>query len=458
MRAQWIHSRQVLAAPDWRPAFHFSGAAWLNERAHDWPPLGASGDCLDGWRVSMNPGSRAYDPLVEQAPVYRLRHVEPMDLRTEAEHWKSPLLAGQPFCVQPGDLVVRRVGSVAAALVSALHRRHPVDANLGIIRLKAQGPGQVLWTAYCLNQPHYRDYLEASATVTDLVRVGLRALAEMPIAPKPEGLDTLAEHYADALNRYAQSFEQLFRLRRQVSDWTLALLPDLAPFMDEGLTARRWTWFAPEDLGDQLSIATAEQRQAARTLAQTGLTAPLGRLAQISPREPRVTKPQGCLALRIGDLDQHLGIAEHLSSRTDLAWRTQTRALTQFDVLVSTFVGEPKVAFVPEPVGDCILPSEQLVTLCFHRAQGAYALLMESALVRAQWSRLATGQVQRFVPPGAVGQVVLPVPEQDLAETWHAALVDLMAKRRESRGRMEEVLAQVAQLYDAIHPAIGARA
>ena len=82
---------------------------------------------------------------------------------------------------------------------------------------------------------------------------------------------------------------------------------------------------------------------------------------------------------------------------------------------------------------------------------------MESALVRAQWVRLATGSVQRFVQPAAVDQLVLPVPDQGLAERWHASLVELMAKRRAARRRMEALLADVGRLYDAIHPAIEVR-
>ncbi|WP_295390172.1 hypothetical protein [uncultured Thiodictyon sp.] len=455
MKADWIAADQVVLADDWRPDYQLSRAAWLGRHAGEWAPLGRLGGCLDGWRVSSNPAASGYDPRIECAPVYRLRHIEPMELRTQAEHWLPPLLAEEPFCVQPMDVILRRVGSVAAALVSELHRRHPVDANLGIIRGLA--PDQALWTAYCLNQPHYRDYLETSGSITELVRVGLRHIAGMPIAPKPAGMNALAQDYFEALNRDSQSFEQLFRLRRELSDWLAERLPDTAAFMSGSLATRRWARFAPEDLSDQLNMAVAEQHQMVRTLQETGLAAPLGSLAQIAPREPREANPETCRALRISDLDQQFGIAPRLAGRPELAWRTQVRPLAQFDVLLSTFAADPKVAFVAEPVTECILPSEQLITLCFHRFQGAFALLMESALVRAQWVRLATGSVQRFVQPAAVDQLVLPVPDQGLAERWHASLVDLMAKRRAARHRMDALLAEVGRLYDAIHPAIEAR-
>ncbi len=185
---------------------------------------------------------------------------------------------------------------------------------------------------------------------------------------------------------------------------------------------------------------------------------PLGSLARISPRRPRVVKPETCRVLRISDLDQQLGIGQHLARRADVAWRTQVCAVAQFDVLVSTFAADPKVAFLAEPVNRCILPTEQLITFCFHRHQGAYALLMESRFARSQWARLATGSVQRFVQPAAAEQVVLPVPDRGLAERWHGTLVDLLVKRREMRRRMDALLAEVGRLYAAIHPAIEIRA
>jgi hypothetical protein len=452
LKANWVQARQVLASPDWRPAYHFSAAAWLNGRADAWPRLGAFAECVDGWRVSTNPASNAYDPRVETAPIYRLRHIEPMELRTETEHWRPPAIAEESFCVQPLDVLLRRVGTVAAAPVSELHHRHPVDANLGIVR--GLTVGQALWTAYCLNQPHYRDFLEASGSITALVRVGLRQIAEMPIAPKPDTVDALAERYFAALSRANQSLEQLFRLRETVEEWLADQWPDLLPLLDAQHEGHRWHWFAVEDLDDRFDMTAAEQRRLARKLQETGSAAPLGSLARINPREPRASRPPQCRALRLADLDPHFGISEHLPDRQQMAWRTQTRALAQYDVLISSFAGDPRVAFVPDPATGCILPTEQIITLCFHRFQGAYALLMESALVRAQWARLATGSVQHFVPPASASQLTVPIPEPVLAAAWHHELLEIMAKRRTAQRQIDEALSAVGRLYATLHPTV----
>lgn len=99
--------------------------------------------------------------------------------------WNSPFCSNDlTACVATGDVVVRRVGYVGAALVSSWHRHHPVDANIVILRgLDAR---QAVWVAYCLNQPLYLNYLQQSAAISSMVRVGLKQPAKMPLADRPE--------------------------------------------------------------------------------------------------------------------------------------------------------------------------------------------------------------------------------------------------------------------------------
>ena len=120
MKAEWIQAGQFGVTADWRPSYHFSQAMRLSLLGVGWPLLRDQATCFDGWRVSTNPASTAYDARVETAPVYRLRHVGGMLLHTDAEHWKTPEVSDQAFCVQPYDVLVRKVGRVKAALVSEL--------------------------------------------------------------------------------------------------------------------------------------------------------------------------------------------------------------------------------------------------------------------------------------------------------------------------------------------------
>ncbi len=451
MRIGWIDPKQMVTAWDWRPIFHLSPAMYLERLGAHWSRLGGSAECLDGWRVSSNPASVAYDERVEMAPIYRMRHVGDTQLLTEAKHWEAPVVVGEPFCVRPNDVLVRKVGKVGAAPVNELHRRHPVDANVAIVR--GLEPAMALWVAYCLNRPLYRAYLERLEGMTNLPRVGLKQLGSMPVAPPPAGFGEFARRYAQYLMDFDQAQDRLSRLRGEVGSWVGERFADYKDFMSLALDARRWCRFEPEDLVEVLLISVMEQRYLARRLRQEGAALPLTKLASVNPRHPTVEHEFGCKVLRISDLDDHLGIATHLAEREDVAWRVQRRPVKRFDVLVSTFAAESRVAFAAASMGECVLPTEQLVTLCFHHHQGAYALLMESALVQAQWQRLATGSMQRFVPPASVRQLVMPVLDSVLAEEWHERLVEILTARSKAQVNLQEAKQKMFDYYRSVHPA-----
>lgn len=451
MKLGWIDPVQMVTTSDWRPIFHLSPAMYLERLGAHWPRLGDLAECLDGWRVSSNPTSVAYDERVGTVPIFRMRHVGDTQLLTEAEHWKVPVVVAEVFCVRPNDVLVRKVGRVGAALVSELHRRHPVDANLAIVR--GLEPALALWVAFCLNRPLYRAFLERLVGMTNLPRVGLKQLASTPVVPPPEGFGEFARRYAQNLIDFDQSQDRLSRLRGEVASWVNERFADYQEFMLFALDARRWRRFEPEDLAEVLLISVMEQRFLARRLRQDGEAVSLTKLASVNPRHPAVAHESGCKVLRIGDLDNHLGIATRLADREEVAWRVQHRPVERFDVLVSTFAAESRVAFAAAGTGECVLPTEQLVTLCFHHHQGAYALLMESVLMQAQWQRLATGSMQRFVPPSSVSQLVMPTLDPSLAEDWHERLVAILAARSKAQANLQTAKEKMFDYYRSVHPA-----
>ena len=451
MKADWIESAQMTEAPDWRPLYHFSPARVLCRIGQHWPRLGElAGEMVDGWRVSTNPASKTYDSRVETAPIYRLRHIGNMLLHTEAEHWQTPEVTEESYCVQPNDIVVRKVGKVSAALVSDLHRRHPIDANLAIIR--GLSSTQALWVTYCLNQPLYRSFLETRDSVSSLIRVGIKQLVEMPIERKPSIFDEVANKYLKAQASHSQSQDHLFSLRTEVEDWLDNLMPEHVSFLHKDLEERRCAWFTPDDLQDVLNITSTEQSHFAHSLIEEGGGISIEEVAQINPRHPRVQHEERCKVLRLSDLDDHLGIAKDLIKREDMSWRTQKRQLHQNDILISSFVSEGKIAFITDEVPDCILPTEQLITLCFHRYHGAYALLMESSVVQSQWQRLASGSTQRFVQSNAIKQLVLPVLENNQAKSWHERLIDVLDKRKKAEQDLNKCQDEMYRIYRSVHP------
>jgi len=117
----------------------------------------------------------------------------------------------------------------------------------------------------------------------------------------------------------------------------------------------------------------------------------------------------------------------------------------------SMFALDSKIAFIStEPDAD-ILPSEQLVTLCFHQYEGAYALLLETPLIQGQLRRLATGTVQRFVQPSALKSVMIPRLEAQLAKRWHQQLIQILDNRQQALARMTELTPKIQTLFEQQH-------
>jgi uncharacterized membrane-anchored protein YjiN (DUF445 family) len=126
-------------------------------------------------------------------------------------------------------------------------------------------------------------------------------------------------------------------------------------------------------------------------------------------------------------------------------------------VLVSTFVQEPKVGLLSDPAPAVIFASEQLAVLNFHRTPGAYALLLETTLVRQQVERLATGTVQRFVQPEQFKRILVPPIEEAVAQNWHQQLVELQQQKLAARRELESIQCAMQRVFRQVHPQLPTR-
>ncbi len=495
-------------ADDWRPDYHFSPGAELQRLGAEWPRLAEQGVSLvDGWRFSDSQDSRWYiehvllldlsrrDPetdeypqlvcnaadrrrasqyraVVERELVYRMRHISEMRVQPEAQLMEQPVLDDLKACLAPGDIVLRRVGDVQSALVSSYHRRHPVDANMAIIR--GLNSRERVWLAFCINQPLYKSFLEQRTSITSLVRVGLKQLAAMPVAKCPRAFYGLADEYLKAYDTLMRAEDKLCRLRTAVKAWLQALLPNglssSEGLIDEdvpGLSAR---FFAARDLGQQLSFSATQQSALARRLIEEAGFVKLAEVAEINPKASMCEQEslvQGRV-IKIGDLDGQLAFRQSKVAATEgtgkrggeankaaEGWRTHKRPLSESDVLVSSFVHEPKVAMVRTEPAEQVRASEQLAVLHFHRTPGAYALIMESPLIKQQIAGLATGTVQRFVQPKSLDQLVVPALDQadrELANRWHYQLLDLIDEKKQAQTTMNRLQSEMYAIYRQVHP------
>lgn len=479
----WLDGRELGDADNWRAEYHVSPAGLLVRLGKTWPSLGSRGpEILDGWRFSENPRSAWYranvllqeddgivpercggvspagvdqarwkravelKQTIDQKRYYRMRHVGVMRLVPEQEQFESPLIAKKPYCLCPGDVLIRRVGQVVAGPVADHHRRHPVDANVGIVR--GLHPMEGVWLAFCLNQPVYQDYLVQSAGITTLPRVGLKRLGTMPLAPRPEGFDEPARIYLNGLDELAQAEERLFQLRRRVREWMDRATEGIAE--TDGSRRIRTRFFAAQDMDEALTYAGAMQNRVQRlTLDQGGQR--LDQLAEVCPRFPK-ENAAGSKVLKIAHLDDQFGYALNLHNEQNVRWRVQPRAVHRYDVLVSSFVQDPRVMYAHSPLPNKIFPTDQLVSFRFHFFPGAYALLLETPFATRQMARLATGMAQRFVRPSALSGLVLPFLDREHAGLWHARLNEILDRRQQAMAVMDQARERMEDLFHDVHP------
>ena len=483
LRYQHVAAEGLVRADDWRPDYHLSPSAVLPRIGAEWPSVADLGGRLhDGWRFSdrvesdwylrnvalrdpsqRNPLTGEHPPLsatsaeqqrasqyretIEGERYYRMRHVGEMVLHVDAALMEQPSLNDLNACVAPMDVVVRRVGHISAALVSSFHRRHPVDGNLALLR--GLSPRQAAWAAYCLNQPIYRSYFEQPGAISSMVRLGLKQLASMPLANRPAAFDELADQYWQHYERLMQAEDRLQQLREEVADWLAERVPERLLNTRPGeLAAQR---FDAKDIGGVLNYSATEQNKFCRELTEVYQCVPLSQLADINPKGA-ASVDTSYRVIKIGDITGQLDIHLNTPTAQESRWRYHRRPLNPMTALVATFVQEPKVGLLSDALPAATLASEQLVVLNFHRTPGAYALLLETNLVRQQIARIATGTVQRFAHPEQFKQLAVPEIDERLAQSWHQQLIEIQHIKAEARRELGRLDRAMYRVYRQVHP------
>lgn len=477
-------------ALDWRAAYHLSPAADFPKLAkkQNFRLLSARENVsfIDGWRFSDNPKSDWYltniefldltrrdritrdylslevdeashaqaknlKQVISEERYYRMRHVSDMRLVSEKSQYQRPLI-DEEYCVKPGDVVIRRVGSAGAAFVSEFDRQHPIDANMAIIR--GLPTDEAIWLAFCLQQPLYIDYLEQKIAVTDMVRVGLSQLKKLPFADKPKLFDEAALNYQEHLASLNTSQIKLHELREQVASWVTTYLQENDIFWTKN--QRKVARFITKDIGDKLNFGYTEQNKVSRKILNLGGKYLKELLSVESDEKP--SAPRICSLIRIKDLQQDLTISNHLtqidseSDESKFLIKVKKRVLKQNDVLVSTFAKESKLAWINQVPEEPMLANEHLTTLLFEQYAGAYTLLMETELVQWQMNQLVAGTMQAFINNSDLQKVVLPPLPDELANDWHEKLDNALTAQRKALLDLGVVKQQMKLIFDAVHP------
>lgn len=443
MFAEFVPPDLLASVPGWSPRY-FAGSTAVALRAsqHGSTLEERGAEVLEGWRVSETPGAETYDPRVATTPVYRQANVGRLRLQLEPKHWETPQIAGR-WCVQPGDVVLNKIAPVRAAFVPPHAKRHPVDGNVLVIRGLPRA--EAVWVALCLNQRGYEQRLVIESGAF-LERVGLGALTGLRLPPMPHQMESLSAQLRDALEQQMLASEALHHIRAEAEAATRdapVQTHDLAlgaVFPANAVTNDSW-----------LPKTTALRAEQAELEAEHAWVS-VDKLATLDDRARMSAVPEAARALRLSDVGEDLFVPSLGGSSTDVnPTRTLARELLVGEVLLSTVGTSFRVAYVDEGLPPHTYPVDGWARFRFHETPAAWAVLLATASLRTQATRLAIGTVQQFVPPEALRNLRLPAPPREVRERWQRAVERHHAHWRVLEREWSGLLEELSRVFEAVH-------
>lgn len=430
------------SAPGWLPTY-FTGAAATALRAgfagQAIEELG--GQVLEGWRVSQTPTAIDYDPRAASTPVYSLANVKPLRLQLDAEHWGSPRVEGR-WCARPGDVVVKKIPPVHAAIISNAARRHPVDGSALVIRDLSRAAA--VWVALCLNQPGYEQLLLVGSGV--LQRVGLKALAALRVPPVPPMLDGLSARLRDSLDEQELTGETMHRVRAEAGE-----LASAAPIATR--LPRSGAFFAREAVTQDSWLPTATALRAEQADLEENLGwVSIAELAVWDDRARLASVPEDARTLRLRDVGDDLFVAPAEDAIEDsIPSRALARPLVPGDVLLSTLGRSFRTAYVDDNVPPNVFPADGWVCVRFRETPAAWALLLSTDAICSQAARLVVGSAQQFMPSEAIRSLRVPVPPREVRDRWQRAIERHHSQRRTQDRQWAALITELNALFNAAH-------
>lgn len=392
---------------------------------------------LGGWisAVSDNPGERELGSIADvfegeraakpsaaadSAPTYRAGSVTSFELVPEPGDWRSSF-AGASRSVQPGDVIVKRVAPIMAAVVSVEVPSLGVDGNLFIVRGLSEV--EAWWVAFCLNHPACADYLISKSGRGVLSRVSLSVLREWTPPQAPASFATLARRLADLLAKRGFLASQFAALEEDVEDQVSDLADtDAYEKSERHFAASSWSFFFPAALTDQswlpVHVATVYRSDVLRRdsdwrVIQSFL------MPDTPPRKRFASAEDPIRVLRLGDISDIPVVPDSLPEQVPgQINRVFSHPVEPEDVLLSTLGSSPRVAFTPASLDEPVYAVDHWERLHFRSHAGAYVLILRSTPILHQLRALATGSVQQFIRPDDIQRLYLPVIPDETLTRW----------------------------------------
>lgn len=420
---------------------------WLASRHH---PLAAFASVFEGNRAQRS------DADAESVFVYRASAISPFELISTPEQWRTAAPSG-PLSVQPGDVILKRVAPIAAAVVTSGLPALSVDGNFFVIRGLPET--DAWWIAFCLNHPACADYLLSKSGRGVLSRVSLSVLRSWMVPATPVGFARLARRLAELLSKRTFLAGQIAALKADVETAVAAQMAATAYADSEERFARRsWSFCFPAALADTswlpLHVATEYRSE---VLHRDRDWQPLpAYLLHESPSRNRLSPMNDPIpVLRLSDIGSVPLVPGSLSASIPLqANRVFRDPLQPEDVLLSTLGSSPRVAFAPANLQPPVYAVDHWERLRFRAHAAAFALILQTGAVTRQLRSLASGSVQQFIRPEDIQRLFLPVLANDTLSHWDRSFRSLCKSWSQTDADWSAALAEGWQfIYRAFNPA-----
>lgn len=435
-RQGWWQVDVRIADPDemsligsWLPQLFCGQAGRIAGQAASSCRLGDVADaCLEGWRVSADPQSVLYEPLANEIPRYRQANIGVFFLDIETEHCERPMIEDRPFCVFPGDVIVPRIPPLHACLVSDSNSRHPIDGNCFLIR--GMKPVDAAWLLALLNEEEFEAWFVARSNSQVLPRIGLRDLRNCPFPDPPAGIYGWSRRLLDWIENYANNASRLFALMTEVSRCVSKYFADQEDYGNRLFPGVREP--ATVLSADSWLPAHVENANQQKRLLEQGAS----RLKELVTAEEQAAHrlkedPDTAVhILRIVDVSGVFISSVDWSFSQTRKGRFYAEPIRQGEVLISSLVSKPKIAYAAPGLSEEIHPIDHWIRLRFRETPGAWAMVLSSPAMDAQYKRLAMGSALQFT--NASRMLDIRVPEIDIAQRsrWQARIDAIMADRR----------------------------
>lgn len=351
---------------------------------------------------------------------YRANSVRPFELSPNKKDWNQPhQISAQS--IQRGDVVVKRVDPVAAAVVPGGLPSLSADNNIFVVRGVAET--DAWWLAFCLNHPSITNYLVSKSGRGVLGRISLSVLREWSPPVTPSEFSSIARTLAALQSKRAFVQSQIASLEAEVE----AIVDQLIAVpgsedSEERFSWASWSYFFPASLVDASwlpSHVAADYRSGVLNTNPDWRAITAFLLIEEPPRH------------RLNDFDNFIPILR-LSDVTDLPLvpsdlrpiaPTQSNRIFREpvkpeDVLLSTLASSPRVAFAPSTPGPTVYAMDHWERLRFRSHAAAFALILQTDAVARQMRYLATGSLQQFVRPEDIQRIFLPVLPEETLSNW----------------------------------------